>query len=143
MMDSSSRIFIADSDQNILLTMADLLQREGYHCTPARDGFEACRALDTIEYDLLITEIQMPGNEEMELVWSARKHVPRMPVIISTGQPTLHSAMAAIELSVAAYKRTGTSPMIGGKRQPRRSWNSSLTVDRQMVTGRNSLEILR
>ena len=102
-MNISGRILLADSDEKILFTTANLLQREGYQCTPARDGFEAFRALEANEYDLLITEIMMPGNEDLELVWCADRCAPEMPIIICTGHASLRSAITSIQLSVAAY----------------------------------------
>jgi DNA-binding NtrC family response regulator len=45
----------------------------------------------------------MPGNEDLELLWSAHGYAPEMPVIIYTGQPSLHSAITSIQLSVTAY----------------------------------------
>jgi DNA-binding NtrC family response regulator len=102
-MNFSSRILVADSDENFLLSTVDLLQREGYQCTPARDGSAAFRALEANEYDLLITEIDIPGNEHLELVWSVNRYEPGMPIIICTGHPSLRSAVTSIHLSVTAY----------------------------------------
>jgi DNA-binding NtrC family response regulator len=103
MMNSPFHILIADSDENILSTTTGLLQEAGYQCFPVRDGFEAFRALEADEYDLLITEIGIPGNEDLELVWSAYRYAQGMPVIICTGHPSLHSAITSIQLAVAAY----------------------------------------
>jgi DNA-binding NtrC family response regulator len=102
-MDSSGRILIADNDESVLITTTDLLRKAGYPCTPARDGLEALQALEANEYDLLIAEIQMPGNEELELVRAARFFAPNMPVIIFTAYPSLPSAIASIQLRVTAY----------------------------------------
>src|SRR5512133_303365 len=100
---SSGRILIADSDETTLLTLANFLENEGYECTLALDGSQALQVLEDNEYDLLITEIKLSGNEDLELVWFVNRHAPAMPVIIYTGQPSLHSAITSIQLSVAAY----------------------------------------
>jgi len=101
--DPFSRILIADPDKAYLSITTDLLQREGYQCTSVRDGIEAYRALEANEYHLLITEINISGNEELELVRATYRYAPEMPVIICTGHPSLRSAIAAIQLSVMAY----------------------------------------
>lgn len=100
---SLDRILIADSDETILLTLANFLENEGYECTLALDGPQALQVLEDNEYDLLITEIKLSGNEDLELVWFVNQHAPEIPVIIYTGRPSLHSAITSIQLSVAAY----------------------------------------
>ena len=102
-MDPFGRILIADPDKAYLSVTTDLLQREGYLCTSVPDCIEAYRALEANEYDLLIAEIGMPGNGELQLVQAARRFAPRMPVILLTGRPSMHSALASIHLSVSAY----------------------------------------
>ena len=102
-MDVSSRILIANNDEGALFPIASLLEREGYQCTTVQDGLEGIKALQVNEYDLLIAEIHMPGNEELELVQAMERYVPGLPVIIYTGHPTLRSAITSIQLPVVAY----------------------------------------
>jgi CheY-like chemotaxis protein len=64
---------------------------------------QRCLEAGANEYDLLLTEIRLPGNEELELVWSAYRSAPGMPVIIYTRHPSLGSAIHSIQLSVTAY----------------------------------------
>jgi len=101
--DPSGHLLIADNDENVLISTTELLRKAGYSCTPARDGLEALQALKTIEYDLLIAETQIPGNEELELAQAARFIAPNMPVMIFTAYPSLPSAVASIQLRVTAY----------------------------------------
>jgi DNA-binding NtrC family response regulator len=102
-MGSFGRILIADSDESALLTTNDLLQKAGYQCTLVREGIEAFRALEADQYDLLITEIRMPGNEELELIQGASRYRDGVPVIIYTQYPSLRTAIASIQLPVTAY----------------------------------------
>jgi DNA-binding NtrC family response regulator len=97
------RILIADKDKSILSTTAELLHREGYQCTLVRSGTEAINKLEVSEFDLLITEIHMPGNEGLELVKAVPRYADGMPVILFTGYPTLQSAIASIQLPVTTY----------------------------------------
>ena len=102
-MDSLGRILIADADETNLLTATNLLERAGYQCTPLRDGVDAVRELAVNEYDLLITETNVPGNEEFELVRAVSHYAEGMPVIIITRFPSLHTAIASVQLRVTAY----------------------------------------
>jgi DNA-binding NtrC family response regulator len=56
-----------------------------------------------MEYDLLIAEVHMSGNEELGLVRAARFYAPNLPVILFTAYPSLSSAITSIQLRVAAY----------------------------------------
>ena len=55
------------------------------------------------QYDLLITDLEMPGNADLQLVRDVGERSGGLPVIILTGYPSVRSAVASIELPVAAY----------------------------------------
>ena len=101
--DSAGHLLIVDNDENVLKSTTELLREAGYSCTPARDGLEALKALKSIEYDLLITEVRMSGHDDLELVRAAGFYAPNMPVIILTAHPSLASAITATHLRVGAY----------------------------------------
>lgn len=63
----SGRILIAEPDENTRNDMTYLLQGMGYSCTSVHDGPDAILALQANQYDLLITEICMVGNEDLNL----------------------------------------------------------------------------
>jgi CheY-like chemotaxis protein len=94
---------IADDEETFLLSTADLLRREGYHCDCAPDGKRAAEMLGKGEYDLLIADIKMPGNGNLELVREMPRLAEGLPVILVTGYPSLKTAMESFQLPVAAY----------------------------------------
>ena len=62
------------------------LERAGYEVTARNDGLEALAALDTPDhYDLLLTDIVMPGMDGVELAKRAAKLRPAMKVMFITG----------------------------------------------------------
>ncbi len=97
------RILIADDEKSFLNSTADMLRREGYECNCTTDAETAVRMLKTSSYDLLIADINMPGNPELELIKELPKISEGMPVILVTGFPSLDSAIKSIKLTVAAY----------------------------------------
>jgi CheY-like chemotaxis protein len=99
---ASGRILIADDEQTFLNATADLLRREGYEVDTVLDGKAALERVRT-GYDLLITDLEMPGNEDLALVRGVAEAVGGLPIIIITGYPSTRSAIAAIELPVSAY----------------------------------------
>jgi DNA-binding response OmpR family regulator len=97
------RILFADDEPTFLESTADLLRLEGYECVTASDGARALEAIVDHPFDLLITDLEMPGNSDLALVRRVAQVRGGLPVIILTGFPSVRSAVASIELPVAAY----------------------------------------
>jgi len=97
------RILFADDEETFLLATAELLRDEGYCCDCACDATEALALFRRKKYDLLITDIQMPGNPKLELINAVRQVTSALPVIVVTGYPSLDSAIDSIGLPVVAY----------------------------------------
>lgn len=97
------RILIADDDVTFRETAAVFLRRAGYLCTWAGDAEEAATALAAYPYELLITDINMPGNENLELLHRLHRGQTTVPVILVTGYPTVPTAVEALRLSVVDY----------------------------------------
>lgn len=97
------RILLADDEETILESTAALLRREGYECVTVSDGTTALEAASAQPFDLLISDLEMPGNSDLALVRQIAERVGGLPVIILTGFPSTRSAIACIELPVTAY----------------------------------------
>jgi DNA-binding response OmpR family regulator len=102
-MHETPRILLADDEPIFLGATADLLRREGFECVTVADGEEALDELAKQEFDLLITDLEMPGNAELAVIRHVAERGDSLPVIVLTGYPSVRSAMACIELPVAAY----------------------------------------
>lgn len=102
-MSIKGRILIADDEEIFLRITTDLLRNEGYECNHTHDAESALTKLKTFDYDLLIADINMPGNSELELVNQIQKIAEGMPVILVTGNPSLDTATKSIQLPVVAY----------------------------------------
>ncbi|MBP2647497.1 MAG: hypothetical protein H6Q77_1121 [Gemmatimonadetes bacterium] len=99
----AARILLADDEATFLAATTDLLRREGYHCDGVGDASSALARVAEGKYDLLITDLEMPGNADLQLVRDVAERSGGLPVIILTGYPSVRSAIASIELPVAAY----------------------------------------
>jgi CheY-like chemotaxis protein len=102
-MENSTRILIADDDANYLNTIAVLLRNQGYQCDCASSGDEALELLKKTQYDLLLSDIEMPGNSDLRLIHSLPQIQPGLPVILMTGYPSVESAVSSVGLAVSAY----------------------------------------
>jgi CheY-like chemotaxis protein len=97
------RILLADDEPVFSAATADLLRREGYEVDTAPDAHAAIAAVETTHYDLVISDLEMPGNEDMALMRRVTSSNGGLPVIVLTGYPSIRSAMTCIDLPCAGY----------------------------------------
>jgi len=102
-MENHGQVLLADDEEIYLLSTADLLRQEGFSVDCAKDAYEAARLLREFRYDVLISDIRMPGNPDMSLIQGIPEPNAGIPVILMTGYPSAPTAIQAIDLSVLAY----------------------------------------
>ncbi|MFO0093782.1 MAG: response regulator [Gemmatimonadaceae bacterium] len=100
---SRGRILIADDEPTFLASTAELLRREGFTVDTVEEGAAALAAISAAPYDLLITDLEMPGNADLDLVRQVAHVSGGLPIILITGFPSVRSAVMSIELPVTAY----------------------------------------
>ncbi len=84
MKDQTSKILIADNDNIFLLSTIDLLRRKGYECYYVTDAMTVIETLKSVKFDLLIADINMPGNTGLELIKKLPEIAEGLPVILIT-----------------------------------------------------------
>jgi two-component system response regulator HydG len=100
---SAARILIADDEPLFLRTTAALLRKAGFHCTTASDGAAALERLAHESFDLVLSDLNMPGNLRLELLREERDKWPNIPLIVVTGAPSLPSAIESVRLGITDY----------------------------------------
>ena len=79
-----SRILLAEDDDSLRGFLARALERAGYEVTSCADGEEALAVLD-LDWDLLLTDIVMPGVDGIELARQAAARHPGLRIMFITG----------------------------------------------------------
>jgi DNA-binding NtrC family response regulator len=102
-MQPALRILFVDDEETFLGSTAHLLRRAGYECDAAANVEQACGLLELNDYDLVIADVNMPGNVDLEFVRRLAERDQGLPVIIVTGYPSIASAIQSVELPVVAY----------------------------------------
>jgi two-component system response regulator HydG len=97
------RILIVDDEPLYLRTTAALLRKAGYECETAPDGAAALEALSSQPFDLVLSDLNMPGNRDLELLHAQRRSWPDIPLIVVTGAPSLPTAIESLRLGLADY----------------------------------------
>ena len=86
-MNTYGRVLLADDEDLFRDTTAELLRKAGYAVDCASDAAEAARMLAAETYDVLISDIKMPGNAELEIVLEVNELAHGLPIILVTGYP--------------------------------------------------------
>ncbi|MCU0723113.1 MAG: sigma-54 dependent transcriptional regulator [Planctomycetes bacterium] len=97
------KVLLADDEKSIRLTLGDDLEAAGHDVKAAADGREATALLDQERFDVLITDIKMPGVTGIELLSKAKETAPDIEVILITGFGTIESAVEAMKLGAYDY----------------------------------------
>ena len=97
------RVLVVDDEASIRDLLAKTLALAEYDVDLAPDGRAALERLRIIPYDLLITDLKMPGVDGLTVFKEARRLKTDIPVIIITGFSTEASAIEAVNLGVSGY----------------------------------------
>ena len=96
MASNREKILIVDDDPAQGTTLARVLELEGYETSVADGGRQALREIDATRYDLMLTDLKMPGMDGMELFRQVHARRPELPVMIVTAHGTIESAIGAV-----------------------------------------------
>ncbi|NOY65178.1 MAG: response regulator [Nitrospirae bacterium] len=100
---SDFRILVIDDDEIAKDVVVSLLMKEGFSVTSARDGLEGIKEIRTKDFDLIITDLKMPGADGIEVLKEAKRLKRNVLVVIITAYGTLENAIEAIRLGAYDY----------------------------------------
>ena len=96
-------VLLVDDDKLVLRAVERLLVAGGYTVEKAIDAQHAAREAMAGGYDLVVSDIHMPGMTGTELLGVLRSYGCDMPVSLMTGAPSLETARDAVELGAVQY----------------------------------------
>ncbi len=97
------RILIVDDEFSICEVLAQFLKKDGYNVSMASNGEEAIGIIGRENIDMIISDIKMPGISGVDLLKRVKESAPSMPVLMTTGFPTLDTAIEALKLGAYDY----------------------------------------
>jgi excisionase family DNA binding protein len=97
------RVLVADDEASVRDLLSKTLALAEYDVDVAPDGRSAVDRLRVLAYDLLITDLKMPGVDGLTVIREARRLKADIPIIIITGFSTEASAIEAVNLGVSGY----------------------------------------
>lgn len=98
-----SHVLVLDDDSFVRKAASRALSSAGYRVTPAEQGDEALRILDGGGVDAVLSDIQMPGMDGIDFLRAVRERDGDVPVVLMTGDPTIESAIRAVEYGATLY----------------------------------------
>ncbi len=99
------KLLVVDDDTALLVEMAELLTEEGYNVTTAEDGKQALSKMDSDKFDIVFTDLKMPGMNGIDLLKEIKKAFPETFVVMITGFATVDTAVEAMKEGAFDYIR--------------------------------------
>ena len=109
-MSALKKILVVDDDPVIGKSFDRVLSGKGYAVINAPTGEAAIEKLATEDYDLVVTDIRMPGMSGLDVAETVRAKQPWMPVLIITGYGSDDSEARARAAGVTEFLRKPLSP---------------------------------
>jgi len=100
---AEEKILVVDDDEAMCQFLSIMLKKEGYDVTTASDGHTAIQKVKEDGYNVVITDIKMPGISGLQLLEAVKAIDPSMPVVIMTGFASQSSAIAAVNKGAFQY----------------------------------------
>ncbi len=118
-------ILVVDDEPNIVRTVSDILEDEGFEVMAASDGESALKMVEDELPDLALLDIALPGIDGLELLKQLKELVPALPVVMISAYGNVENAVKATRLG--AYDFIEKPPH----------------ADKILLTVRNALELAR
>ncbi|MEM1304126.1 MAG: sigma-54 dependent transcriptional regulator [Planctomycetota bacterium] len=97
------KVLIVDNDDAHADAMAESLAKVGYDCATATSGDEGATLLERDAFEVVVTDLVMPGVGGLELLAKSKQVLPDAEVILVTGHGTVESAVEAMQQGAFNY----------------------------------------
>ncbi|MFQ5652840.1 MAG: sigma-54-dependent transcriptional regulator [bacterium] len=99
----SAKLLIIDDEKTIRDTLSEVLSEEGYLCEIAGDGEQAVKKISRESFDLVISDLRLPGIDGLEVLEKTLELSPQTLVVIITAYASVDTAVAALKKGASDY----------------------------------------
>src|SRR5664279_4474058 len=92
-----ARLLIVDDAATLTKALGELLRHEGYETVAVTTAAAAIQELERSQFDILLTDLEMPGMNGVELLSAALAFDPQLVGILMTGQGSIETAVQAMK----------------------------------------------
>jgi DNA-binding NtrC family response regulator len=103
MHEGRTRVLLVDDEPAILRMFRTALAAAGFEIEEARDGHAALERLAKGTFDVIVSDVNMPGCGGLELLQNVHERYPDTPMILMTGKPSHEASKRAAELGAVRY----------------------------------------
>ncbi len=111
-MNTKPQVLVIDDDAVVGRSFDRVLSRKGYEVSTALTGEEGLKNIEATEYDVVFTDIKMPGMDGLEVAERIKAKCPWTPVVVITGYGTEENEAEASLLGVSGFVHKPLTPEI-------------------------------
>jgi two-component system response regulator PilR (NtrC family) len=100
---AGEKILVVDDEQSMTQFLGIVLRKEGFQVTTVNSGRDALDKIRMEPFDVVISDIKMPGMDGIQLLQGIKKHDPNIPVVLMTAYASQQSAIDAVNLGAFQY----------------------------------------
>jgi EAL domain-containing protein (putative c-di-GMP-specific phosphodiesterase class I)/CheY-like chemotaxis protein len=100
---SKGRVLVVEDENALRRAFSRMLEEAGFSVLQAGDGQQAIDALAAGAFEVVLTDIAMPGMDGIQLLRAVRERDLDVPVILISGNPSMESAVKAVEYGALQY----------------------------------------
>ena len=111
-MNSKLQVLVIDDDAVVGQSFDRVLSHKGYEVSTVHSGEEAMDSIEKSQYDVVFTDIKMPGMDGLEVTERIKERCPWTPVVVITGYGTEENEARASVLGASGFVRKPLTPEI-------------------------------
>lgn len=111
-MNVTGHILVIDDEAALRKTLARVLQQAGFEVTTAESAEQGLDFLKTTHFDMILTDLRMPGIQGLEALKFIHANYPSLPVVLFTAQPDVNSAVEALRHGATDYLMKPLKPEV-------------------------------
>lgn len=108
----TGHILVIEDEASLRKTLARILQQAGFEVTTAESAEQGLDYLKTTKFDLVFTDLRLPGIPGLEALKRIQTQQPNLPVVLFTAQPDINSAVEALRHGATDYLLKPLKPEI-------------------------------
>ncbi|TWT39407.1 sigma-54-dependent transcriptional regulator [Blastopirellula retiformator] len=100
---ATGNVLVVDDNARARQSIVDVLEMLGHRGSACSGGHEALQRMDAGEFDAVVTDLQMPGMDGLELVQQIRRRDAHIPIVMVTAHGSVSTAVEAMRFGAADY----------------------------------------
>ncbi len=97
------KLLLVDDDKNALDGLVKILVHDGYHVSGVLSGYEVLNLLSKKNFDIIITDMKLPGMGGLSLIHERRKKEEPVAIVVITAYSSVKTAVEAVKCGADDY----------------------------------------